>query len=190
MSLGGQAESLPAVALERTQPVRLVSVTNPLAGVLVARFNQAMNLGDGETALEHWTVAPLAPGAAPLLLKELFTSGTYLEMASFAYEGGERADYRLAVADVYSAKRRSLETGGNAISFTLAYPDEVDLTVRLFDSVWGPVGIAQRASFRRTVDQLVAHRALALGVNQQLQQRLASAGATAGRDGRAGLGRS
>jgi hypothetical protein len=180
---------LPAIVLDKTPPARLVSVKNPVAGVLVARFNQAMGLGDAETALDRWTVAPVDGGAAPLVLEALFTRPAYPEMATLAYSGGELGDYRLSVADVRAGNGRALAPDGNAVTFTLRYPDAPDSTIRLFDSVWGPVGMAQRASLRRTVDQLVANRALALGVNQQLQQRLAAAGTTAARDGRPGQGR-
>src|SRR5437879_4744529 len=88
---------LPAIALDKTQPARLVSVTNPVAGVLVARFNQAMELGDVATALDRWNVAPLDAGATPLVLEQLFTRAAFPEMATLAYSGGELGDYRLAV---------------------------------------------------------------------------------------------
>lgn len=167
--------------------VRLIAADNPADGVIVARFNQAMAPDVALGALESWTVSA-SESPAPITLADVVLAGAYPERVLLRYgEGG--GDYLLSVAGVRAADGSPVDAAFSSVPLSITRPGELEMTVRLFDSVWGPLGIAQRASARRTVEQLVANRALGLGVNQQLAQRLAAAGTTAGRDGRPGMGR-
>ena len=167
---------------------RLISATNPSDGVIVTRFNRAMLEDAALHSVESWSLASASADSLPATLTEVLLNPAYPEMALLRYtEGG--GDYTLSVAGVRAFDGTPVAPAYARVPLTISRPGEVEMTVRLFDSVWGPLGIAQRASRRRTVEQLVANRALALGVNQQLAQRLSSTGTTAGRDGRPGLGR-
>lgn len=169
--------------------VRLISATNLADGVIVARFNQAM-LDDVELrSVGSWSVARASADALSATLTDVVLNAAHPEMALLRYEGGG-GDYTLSVAGARAADGTTIATALATVPLTISRPGDIDMTVRMFDSVWGPLGIAQRASQRRTVDQLVANRALALGVNQQLAQRRASSGTSAGRDGRPGMARS
>jgi hypothetical protein len=167
---------------------RLISAQNPADGVIVARFNRAMLQDVALGSLQSWGCVPASDTALPIALTEVVLTAAYPEMALLRYVQGA-GDYTLSVAGVVARDGVAVNPGFASVPLTVTRPGDVDPTVRLFDSVWGPLGIAQGASLRRTVDQLVANRALALGVNQQLQQRLAASGPSAGRDGRPGLGR-
>lgn len=171
-----------------TLEVRLISAMNPAEGVIVARFNRAMLQDVALRSPESWSVQPDSEASLPLSVTEVVLVAAYPEMALLRYaEGG--GDFMLSVAGVRAPDGAVVDPVHASVPLAITRPGEVEMTVRLFDSVWGPLGIAQRASRRRTVEQLVANRALALGVNRQLAQRLSASGPTAGRDGRPGLGR-
>jgi hypothetical protein len=176
-------------ATPTTLRVRLVSARNPADGVVVARFNVAMRRDATVGAVQSWACTPASPNALPIELTGVVLNDAYPETALIRYTGGG-GDYKLTVTGVRSAGGSPLDPTFSAVPLTIARPGDVEPAMRLFDTIWGPVGIAQRPSQRRTVDQLVANRALATAVNQQLQQRLGAGDGTASRDSRPGLGRS
>lgn len=171
-----------------TLEVRLISAMNPADGVIVARFNRAILQDVALASPESWSLQPDSDASLPVSLSEVVLATAYPEMALLRYDQGS-GDYTLLVAGVRAPDGAAVDPAYASVPLAITHPGDIDTTVRLFDSVWGPLGIAQRASRRRTVEQLVANRALALGVNRQLAQRLSASGPTAGRDGRPGLGR-
>jgi hypothetical protein len=168
--------------------VRLASASNSFDGVIVARFNAPMRAERVLTALQSWTCVPASISALAITLTDVVLAPQYPERVLIRYTGGG-FDYTLSVAGVHGASGDAIDAAFAAVPLAIVRPGDVDPSIRLFDTIWGPLGIAQRSSQRRTVDQLVANRALATAVNQQLQQRLAASDGTAGRDGRPGLGR-
>jgi hypothetical protein len=171
-----------------TLSIRLVSARNPADGVIVARFNVAMRRDSTLSAVRSWACTPASPSALPIELTEVVLNDAYRETALIRHTGGG-GDYTLSVTGVRSSGGAPLDPAFSSVSLTIVRPGDVESAIRLFDTIWGPVGIAQRSTQRRTIDRLVANRALATAVNQQLQQRLGAGDGTAGRDGRPGLGR-
>jgi hypothetical protein len=168
--------------------VRLAAASNPFDGVIVARFNTPMRIEAALTALQSWLCEPASPGALPITLTEVVLNWSYPERVLLRYTGGG-FEYTLSVAGIRAEDGSPVDLAYASLPLTIARPGDLDPAIRLFDTIWGPVGIAQRSSQRRNVDQLVANRALATAVNQQLRQRLASGDGTGGRDGRPGLRR-
>jgi hypothetical protein len=169
--------------------VRLVSATNPTDGVIVARFSTAMRRDAALAAMANWSCVPASNDAQPITLTDVvLPSRAHPEMVVLRYSGGG-SDYTLAVRGVRSAAGELIDGTQASRPLTIGRPGDVEPTIRLFDTVFGPLGMAQRPPGRRTVDQLVANRAIATAVSEQLKQRLASSDGTAGRDGRPGLGR-
>jgi hypothetical protein len=169
--------------------VRLLSATNPADGVLVARFNTPMRANVSLLSLQSWACVAASSLALPIALTEVVAGGaTYPETVLLRYTGGG-FDCIVSVVGVTSAGGAPLDPAYSSVPLSIVRPGDIDPTIRLFDTIWGPMGVSQRASQRRTVDQLVANRALATAVNQQLQQRLSTGDGTAGRDGRPGLAR-
>jgi hypothetical protein len=171
-----------------TLTVRLVSARNPADGVIVARFNAAMRHDSILGAVQSWACTPASAAALPIALTEVVLNHAYPETALIRYTGGG-SFYTLSVVGVRSSGGVPLDPAYSSVPLTIVRPGDGEPAIRLFDTIWGPIGIAQRSTQRRIVDQLVANRALATALNQQLQQRLAASDATAGRDGRPGLGR-
>lgn len=168
--------------------VRLLSAENLAEGVIVARFNQAMLHDAAFLSSQSWTCVPTSTSAFAITLVEVVANAAYPERALIRYTGGA-SDYLLAARGVRSSSGAALDPAFASVPLTIDRPGDVSPTIRLFDTVWGPLGMAQRPSQRRSVDQLVQNRAIAVAVGQQLQQRLAQTGGTAGRDGRPGLKR-
>jgi hypothetical protein len=168
--------------------VRLVSATNPSDDVIVARFNQAMSHDAAFLSALSWSCTPVSTSAPAIAVVEVVASVPYPEMAFLRYAGGA-GDYTLGVRGVQSSSGGALDPGFSSVALTIERPGDVDPTIRLFDTIWGPLGMAQRPSLRRSMDQIVQNRAIAVAVGEQLKQRLASSDGTQGRDGRPGLAR-
>jgi len=187
MSLGPFS---PLTVAPLGSPVRLLAASNPTDGVLVARFSVPMRRDTALTSLGSWRCVATAPFALPIELTEVVAGGpANAATVLVRYQGGG-VECTLSASGLVSIEGVPLDPGFASITIPILRPGDLEPTVRLFDTVWGPVGMSQRASLRRSVDQLVANRALAAAVNQQLQQRLASSDGTAGRDGRPGTRRS
>jgi hypothetical protein len=176
------------VATSAQVSVRLVSATNPMDGVIVARFNQAMQHDAAFLSTLSWSCTPASPSALAITLVEVLASVAYPEMALLRYTGGAD-EYALGVRGVLASSGNAVDLAFSSVALTIEHPGDVDPTIRLFDTIWGPLGMAQRRSLRRSMDQIVQNRAIAVAVGEQLKQRMASGDGTAGRDGRPGLAR-
>lgn len=167
---------------------RLLNVLNPMPGVLLAHFNEPMLQDEAFLTPGNWPVEGVSSDAVPLTITEVFAHANNAHTATLHYEGGG-STYELTVLNVISQDGDPLELGYNSAIFELRYGAEADPVIRLFDTIFGPVGISQREITRRTIDDHVVNRSLAIGMDQQFRLRYQSLDGTAGRDGRPGIKR-
>lgn len=166
--------------------MRLLSVKNPREGVLVARFNRPLRHGDGVPAAANMRIQPVSPGARELIIVEALVTDRNPDVLVLLYEGGG-STYQLTVLGLVGEDGESIEAGFDAATFEIFHGTPLPYSTRVFDTVFGPIGLAQRPVQRRSVEALVASRATALAMDVQFKQRLAAFGdGTAGRDGRMG----
>lgn len=163
--------------------LRLLQVLNPSAGVLVARFNGAMRIDGSFLDPLNWVITPITAGAKELVVVSVAASQALPDTARLAYVGGG-SSYTLSVKNAAGALGALLLVDEG--DFDILFPSEDEFELRLFDSIFGAIGISQRVRQRRTMDALVANRALALGVDEQTRLRFQQLDDTAGRDGRPG----
>lgn len=168
---------------------RLLSVTNPAEGVLLARFNVPMRPGSEFTSVASWTVAPVDADARELILLNVYAHPSLSETAVILYEGGGSI-YSMTASGLFGADGQALNKNYDQVDFEILFGTPLDASVKTFNSVFGPLGILQRLITRRSVDRLVANRSLALGTDEQMRIRFAATtDGTAGRDGRPGARR-
>jgi hypothetical protein len=153
----------------------------------VARFNQAMLQDAALGSPQSWRLEAVSENALAISVTAMVLAPAHPALVLLRTDGGA-GDYVLSVAGARAADGVAIDPAFASVPVAIARAGDAEMTVRLFDSVWGPLGVAQRPTRRRTVDQLVANRALALGVQQQLAQRL-GLGGSAGGDGRPGARR-
>jgi hypothetical protein len=170
-------------------PVSLLSVENPMEGILVARFSTAM-LGDAALLdIGNWRIVPVSPGARELSVVGVAWTPARPSQVVLRYSGGG-SQYQLVVGNLRSQNLDPIAAAFSSSTFELLYGTPFEPTVKLFDSIFGPLGIAQRMMPRRHIDRLLVNRAIALAMDQQLAIKLAGAtDGTAGRDGRPGVSR-
>lgn len=161
----------------------LIHVVNPFEGALRAYFNRAMRVDDALRSPKNWTITPISAGAAPLEIVSVAAASNQPDVVQLGYEGGGSI-YELAVINVVSLEGDPLEE--NAVRFEILFGEEERPQIRFFDSIYGPLGISQRARTRRSIDDHVANRAIAFGLDEQLRLRLQRLDGTVGRDGRPG----
>jgi hypothetical protein len=164
---------------------RLLLVRNPQPGLLLAHFNRPMKLDDVFFFVDNWKITPVSEGAAPLSLREIVSTTTQPDVAHIRYSGGG-SDYELTVLSVLSQEGDPLERGFNTTVFEILFGEEDPGTIRLFDSVFGPLGITQRVATRRSMDEHTADRSLALALDEQFRLRFQQLDNTVGRDGKPG----
>ena len=169
---------------------RLLSVENPRDGLLLARFNVAMLQDPILLATGSWKLLPSSSSSIGLIVVGVTVDPTRPEVVNLAYEGGSQAEYTLAAGKLFAADGGELLPANSSQAFDLVYPAPSEAQVHLFDTIWGPLGIAQNLSNRRGIDQLVRNRAISSALNEQIAQRLSANNGTAGRDGRPGGNRS
>jgi hypothetical protein len=164
---------------------RLLVVRNPAPGVLLADFNVAMDLSATFLDAGNWVVSPVSAGALPLTITGVTANSLSPSRATLSYEGGGSI-YELVAYNVRSRDGEELEAGFDRVRFDLIYGAEAELQIRLFDSIFGPLGISQREVARHSVERHTADRSLALALDEQLRLRFQQLDDTAGRDGRPG----
>lgn len=167
---------------------RLISVVNPMPGVLVASFNEAMSLDGAFLAAPSWRVEAITPGAPPIVVTDVFADPSGPNTAVLHHTGGG-STYELMVLGLVSQAGDPVEDGQNRAIFDLVFGAEDDPTIRLFDTIFGPIGISQRPRLRRTMDDHVINRSIALGMDEQFRLRFQTLDGTSGRDGRSGTRR-
>ena len=165
---------------------RLVSVRNPQPNLLLAHFNRPMLINDAFRFVDNWVVTGVSEGAVPLIITEVSGTSIQPDVAHIRYSGGG-SEYELSVLNsVESQDGDILEQGFNTALFDILFGEEDAGVVRLFDSVFGPLGISQRIATRRTIDEHTADRSLALALDEQLRLKFQQLDNTVGRDGKPG----
>jgi hypothetical protein len=165
--------------------LRMLAVRNPFENMLMAYFNRPMKLDESFFMPAHWLITPISAGAKPLKVTEVTARDGRPDVAHLRYEGGG-STYLLTAINLVDEHGNGFERGYDSKQFEILFGDQEDPTVRLFNSIWGPLGISQRARTRRTIDDHVANRSLALALDEQFRIRMQRLDATAGRDGRPG----
>lgn len=165
---------------------QLLSATNSAAGVIDVVFSGAMILDDVFRRIQNFVITPVGNGSRVKVL-EVQTDDEVPNAATVLFEGGG-SHYTLTVTGVINLAGTPIDADANSVVFELGLPGgDAEPITRLFDTVFGPLGIIQRPVTRRTVDGLVINRAIDLGVNKQLKQRLDALGASiplrSGKDG-------
>lgn len=151
--------------------LRLLQVRNAMPNVLLAYFNRGVRLDAPYYQTSNWIVTPLT-ATKPLTVTEVLARAGRADISYLRYTGGGPGTYRLRVRALTSEDGSGIDTGYDVADFTLAYPDEEEPNIKLFDSIFGPLGISQQIVQRRTMDGHVADRALATALNEQLRIRV------------------
>jgi hypothetical protein len=165
--------------------LRLIQVRNPMPGILIAYFNEPLLQDERLRFPASWAVSPVSEGAKPLEITEVFTDPNHTSLVTLRYVGGG-STYSLLASGAYDAYGNPIDPRFNKAEFDLLYGDEPDPRIRLFDTIYGPVGISQRLRLRRTMDDHVVSRSISLGMDEQFRIRLENLDGSAGRDGRPG----
>ena len=153
---------------------RILSITNPKEGVLLVRFNMAMRQDQALFDIGNWTLDPVSEGAAEMAITEATSALGHPDTVLLRYEGGG-SRYSLGITGVFSEDGTELEPGFNSFEFEIVFGTGSPTTVKLFDSIYGPLGVSQRDLARRTVEGHTASRCIAVATNEQMKLRLAGA---------------
>lgn len=165
--------------------LRLLKVRNPFENALLAYFNRPLLLDGAFFEVANWQVTPISEGAAELTITEIAIREGRGDVALLRYVGGG-SRYLLTVRNLHGQEGEGIEDGWDHAEFEIDFGDEVAPTIRLFDSIWGPLGISQRLRKRRKIDDHVANRSLALALDEQFRLRMQTLDGSVGRDGRPG----
>lgn len=168
--------------------LRLVQVRNPAPNILVAYFNRSLRQDDDLRFVPNWAIQAVSVGAAPLAIVEVVTNATHTNLVTLRYRGGGSV-YRLLASRVLDAGGTPISLAFSSALFEILFGDEPAPTVRLFDTIQGPVGIVHQVGLRRTMDGHVINRSLALGMSEQFRLQARTLDGSVGRDGRPGKNR-
>lgn len=152
--------------------VRLISVDNPREGFLVARFNVPMRVDDAFRYAPNWVVTAVTPGALPIEVYAVKADPSHSAMATLRYTGGSPGTYLLTVNNTQSIAGDMLIDPFNQASFVLAYATQQDSVIQLFQTIYGTLGLEKRKVTRRSVEQMVINRSIAMGMDEQMRLRL------------------
>lgn len=167
---------------------RLISVSNPTPGVLLAHFNEPM-LHDGAfLSPANWKVVAITPGASEVEITAVFANPTHANTAVLHHTGGG-SEYELTILGAVAIDGDPVELTYNTVVFELIYGQEDAPRVRLFDTIFGPIGVSQKELRRRTMDDHVVNRSIAMGMDEQFRLRFSNLDGSAGKDGRPGIRR-
>lgn len=164
---------------------RLIMVRNPIDGLLLAHFNQPMKLDSTFFFPGNWKITPVSEGAAPITVTEIVASAAQPDVAHIRHRGGG-STYLLTTLGILGVDGSPLDPGFASINFNIVFEEEEAPQIRLFDSVFGPLGVSQRVRKRRTLDDFTANRSIALGLDEQFRLRFQQLDGSVGRDGRDG----
>lgn len=167
--------------------LRLLQAKNPIENMLLAYFNRPLKNNAAFYRVSNWAIAPLT-AADHLDLLEVVARPGRSDIAHLRVSGGSSGAYRLTVRNLLAVDESELETGFDTADFVLAFPAEREPTIRLFDSIFGPLGVSHQVVQRRTMDGHVADRALAAALDEQLKIRMQRLDATSS-PGKPGRGR-
>jgi len=164
---------------------RLLNIRNPLDGMLDVLFNKALTQNATLFSVGNWKIQPVSEGAKQLTVTEVIASPAYPSVVRLRHTGGG-STYSLTALGILGADGLALEKDWDRAEFDIVFDEEEAPKVRLFNSVFGPLGVSQRARTRRTMDEFVANRSIALALDEQFRLRFQQLDNTVGRDGRPG----
>ena len=118
-------------------------------------------------------------------ITEIVASDAQADVAHLRYTGGG-STYSLKAVGILGEDGSPLEYGFDNVEFEIVFGEEEDPTVKIFNSVFGPMGVSQRSRTRRSIDEFTANRAIALALDEQFRLRFQQLDNTVGRDGRDG----
>jgi hypothetical protein len=165
---------------------RIIDASNTSPGILIIRFNEPMLIDDTFRRTQNFTIEPL--GDTPTVeVTGVTTSPSSPDSATLTFTGGGSL-YQITVTGVTDAAGNPIDLNHNTYIFDISLPGgQQEQLIHLFDTVFGPIGLAQRKVTRRTVDGLVINRATDVALTKQFSQRLEAAGASiplrSGKDG-------
>ena len=165
--------------------VRMIQVKNSIDGLLVVHFNKAMLLNGEFFSIGNWIISPVSEGAADLSVIEIVASQSEPHVAYLRHTGGG-STYTLTAVGILGADGSPIEDGFESVEFEIDFDEEEAPSVRLFDSVFGPLGISRRSRLRRTMDEFSANRSISLALDEQFRLRFQQLDNTVGRDGKDG----
>lgn len=168
--------------------LRLLKVRNPEPNVLVAHYNRALLQDAKLRSVASWTVTPVSEGARPLEITEVSLNPLLPDVVTFRYQGGG-STYELSNLFVYDKDGSQVDAQYAKANFRISFPDDPAPTVRLFNSVFGPMGVVHQQRFRLTIDNHVITRSIAAATKAQTDLRAKNLDGSAGRDGRPGTKR-
>lgn len=168
--------------------LRMIQVKNPSPNILVAYFNRPLQQGEALSFPSNWKIDEVSVGAAPLEVVKVMTNANNPDVVTLRYAGGG-STYLLTARTIRDVDGNRIDPNHNSALFEIVFGDEPAPTIRLFDTIYGPVGIRHRARLRRTIDDHVVNRSIALGVDAQFRLRLGNLDGSAGNDGRPGKNR-
>jgi hypothetical protein len=168
--------------------LRMLQVKNPSPNILIAYYNRSLRQDASLRFAANWIVTPISEGAAPLEIVEVMTNINNADMVTLRYVGGG-STYKLTNEMIVDSSGNQIDPSFNNALFEILYGDEPDPTVRLFNTIYGPIGISKRTRLRRTMDDHVVSRSIALGMDEQFRLRMRNLDGSAGRDGRPGKNR-
>lgn len=164
---------------------RLLKIRNPMPGMIEVIFNRALKQDATLFALGNWRILPVSEGAIPIEVSEVIASASYPAVVRLRHTGGG-STYTLQALGILGADGFPLEYGYSTANFDIVFEEEERPNIRIFNSVYGPLGVSQRARKKRTIDDFVANRSIALALDEQFRLRFQQLDDTVGRDGRPG----
>lgn len=165
--------------------LRITGIDNPFDGSLVVNFNEPLVQNEAYFVPGNWVVTPVSPGAKPLSIVSVTGSAVTPQTAILRYVGGG-SEYQLQVFNIEGLYGTPFEYLGDIALFEIIFGTQDAFDVTLFDTIFGPMGLAKRTITRRTMDGHTADLALALALDEQIRLRRQILDNTAGRDGRPG----
>ena len=168
--------------------LRMMQVGNPSPNILVAHYNRPLLQSAALRSVSNWRITPISDGAAPLEISEVMTNPNNTDTVTLRYIGGG-STYKLTNSMVVDSYGDPIDPAFNGALFEILFGDEPDPVVTLFNTIYGPIGISKRQRLRRTMDDHVIGRSIAVGMDEQFRLRMRNLDGSAGRDGRPGKNR-
>lgn len=164
---------------------RIIRVRNVNEGLIGVYFNQAMRLGSEFFFAGNWKIEPVSEGAAPLQIVEVVAQKSSPDRALLRYTGGG-STYRLTALGIKNEAGQDIEAGFNSTNFDIIFELDGETSVRLFDTIYGVVGVSQRSLKRRNIEDHVALRASSFATDEQFRTRMRALNGTETRSGKPG----
>lgn len=129
----------------------------------------------------------LGTGAKAFTITDILVNPSQTDLVTILFEGGG-GTYDMEVSNLSDISGNMINPDFDSASFEITRPGGVvEPVVRLFDTVFGPMGLVQQTITERTIDKMVINRTIDVAMREQLDQRLQAMGAAiplrSGKDG-------